>query len=177
MQKQSPKNIPRYYFLEFIYTNPVLLQCCSIYRKRITDVILDRSTWDRLEQERIILTRGSYYHINEVQIMTEQYSQQQIIHQHISKNSENSALQTKHTYHLTHKLNNSSTYQNSVKLSSRRQRVTGYTTTNITVGNKVLKPIIQKGLYDESMQIYIKPLPPTRAPERIQKLKYYSYMS
>lgn len=177
MHKQSSKNIPRYYFLEFIYANPVLLQCCGVYRKRITDVILERSIWDRLEQERIILTRGSYYHMNEVQIMTEQYSQQQIIHHQISPHTTHSALETKHTYHLAHKLNNSSTYQNSVRLSSRRQRVTGYTTTDITVGNKVLKPIIQKGEYDESMQIHIKPLPPTKAPERIQKLKYYTYMT
>ena len=179
-QNHNSSKISRYFFIEFIYLNPILLQSCTFYRKRITDVILGKNTWDRLEQERIILTRGSYHTINEIIIITDEYSKQKL--QQLQLQQTNPTLITpigiNHS-HVTHKLNNSAAYQNSLHISSnsRRHKYTSYSTTNITIGNKVIKPIIQKGEYDESLQIYVKPLPPTRAPRRIQKLKYYSYVS
>jgi hypothetical protein len=52
-----------------------------------------------------------------------------------------------------------------------------YQTADITLGNKTLKPIIQKGEYDESLQLIIKPMAPTRAPRRIEGLKCFSYIA
>jgi hypothetical protein len=158
MQRQSPKVVNRFFFLEFIYANSILLQPCAVYRKRITDSILGKEIWDRLEQERAVLTRGSYYHITDVLSMTEQY-----------------AVMAKQQQAATHRASTTSHEGRAGRL--KRSKMIHYQTANITLGNKTLKPIIQKGEYDESLQLIIKPMAPTRAPRRIQGLKCFNYLA
>lgn len=210
MNRQSPQRIPRYFFLEFIYANPVLLQPCQVYRKKlITRIFLEKPSWDRLEQERIILMRGVYYPAPEILEMTEQYTKvlvnqqkilqrQQLLEQRAAANSSVDSFQQP-LYSTSRSLSPSVTHSvspsqsHSVSLSPslpivhtsvhthhsthRRPRTVGFTTTALTVGGKTVKPITQKGEYDESIQIHIKPLPPTRAPRRIKALRYYNYMT
>jgi hypothetical protein len=174
MQRQSPKVVHRYFFLEFVYANPTLLQPCQTYRRRITDVIFGKLAWDRLEQERVILTRGSYYHIRDVISMTEQYAQLIKFQNHLT------GVDGKPISHPTMMISSvrASTAPESGKFGRRnRAKEVGYQTAEITLGNRTLKPIIQKGEYDESIQLIVKPVAPTRAPKRIRGLTCYNYLA
>ncbi len=193
MNRQSPQRVPRYFFLEFIYANQILLQPCHVYRKKmIFGNFLEKPSWDRLEQERIVLMRGTYYPLGDIIEMTEQYAtvlaNQQQLEQKQNKAASTSSMAT-HQQTMFSSSQSLSPSISSLGSHSRthaahthrstqyRPRTVGYTTAALTVGNKTIKPIIQKGEYDESIQIHIKPLPPSRAPKRIQALRYYNYMA
>jgi hypothetical protein len=178
MQRQSPKVVNRYFFLEFVYANHTLLQPCQTYRRKITDVILGKLAWDRLEQERVILTRGSYYHLRDVISMTDQYAQ--LIKFQTQKDLILTGPDGKHLQApaMTVTTVRASTAPESGKHGRRnRTKAVGYQTAEITLGNRTLKPIIQKGEYDESIQMVIKPVAPNRAPKRIERLTCYNYLA